>query len=312
VRAAVLEGDAEIPNLVAVSYYDQKPVHFLSTICETIKWIVCEKSVYCVDTEKKETMKFLRLNINNDYNHDMGSVDIADQLRNYYRFDHWMRKRKWWWAIFFWNMGVLLVNSYVSYKTYMESIGERPISHYNFRKAIALSWIDWKTYWPDRMRVASAASVVTTLSEARCQSPRSKKRKTPPTRQSSRSATSTETKGDKRTRAIPLTTHTLCPHNGKHRDRLRISFGDHFPEKALSYERHCGLCMWATKGRNRSNILHCSTCNVHLCITCFKAFHCIRDVKDLQVHFETIQNNEFTIVTTPGRRDLNAERFAQI
>ena len=32
VKAAVLEGDSEMPDLVAVSYYDQKPVHFLSTI----------------------------------------------------------------------------------------------------------------------------------------------------------------------------------------------------------------------------------------------------------------------------------------
>ena len=29
VKGAVLEGDSEIPDLVAVSYYDQKPVHFL-------------------------------------------------------------------------------------------------------------------------------------------------------------------------------------------------------------------------------------------------------------------------------------------
>ena len=39
VKAAVLDGDPDVPNLVAVSYYDQKPVHFLSTICESIHWI---------------------------------------------------------------------------------------------------------------------------------------------------------------------------------------------------------------------------------------------------------------------------------
>ena len=43
VKAAVLGGDSEMPDLIAVSYYDQKPVHFLSTICESIKWIQCEK-----------------------------------------------------------------------------------------------------------------------------------------------------------------------------------------------------------------------------------------------------------------------------
>ena len=83
VKAAVLVGDEEVPDLVAVSYYDQKPVHFLSMICESIKWIECHKEVYCVETEQVETMKFLHLNINDSYNHDMCGVDIADQLRNY-------------------------------------------------------------------------------------------------------------------------------------------------------------------------------------------------------------------------------------
>ncbi|KAL7562479.1 hypothetical protein ACA910_005453 [Epithemia clementina (nom. ined.)] len=151
VKAAVLVGDSEIPNLVAVSYYDQKPVHFLFTICKSIRWVQCEKKVYCVETKQMEVVKFLCLNINNDYNHDMGNVDIADQLRNYYRFDHWMRKRKWWWALFFWAIGLLLVNCYLCYKHYIISIGKTPISQYEFCKAIALAWIDWPTYWPDRM-----------------------------------------------------------------------------------------------------------------------------------------------------------------
>ena len=92
VKAAVLVGDEEVPDLVAVSYYDQKPVHFLSTICESIKWIECHKEVYCVEIEHVEMMKFLHLYINNSYNHDMGGADIADQLCNYYRFDHWSRQ----------------------------------------------------------------------------------------------------------------------------------------------------------------------------------------------------------------------------
>ena len=152
VKGAVLEGDSGIPDLLAMSYYDQKPVHFLSTICESIKWIQCEKPVYCVEMDQVEKLKFLCLNINNDYNHDMGGVDIADQLWNYYRFNHWMRKRKWWWLIFFWALGVLLVNTYVAYNTYMVSIGKQPMSHYNFHKAIALAWIDPTTYWSDRMK----------------------------------------------------------------------------------------------------------------------------------------------------------------
>ena len=59
VKAAVLEGDSDVPNLVAVSYYDQKPVHFLSTICESIQWIQCQKQVYCSETQQLETLTFL-------------------------------------------------------------------------------------------------------------------------------------------------------------------------------------------------------------------------------------------------------------
>ena len=115
VKGAVLEGDDDMPGLVAVSYYDQKPVHFLSTICEEIRWIKLQRKVYCNETQSMVSFLFLRLNINNAYNKGMGEVDVADQLRNSYRFDHWLRKRKWWHAFFFWGFGVLLVNAYIAY-----------------------------------------------------------------------------------------------------------------------------------------------------------------------------------------------------
>jgi hypothetical protein len=152
VKAAVLVGDPSVPDLVAVSFYDQKPVHFLSTICTSIKWIQLERQVYNVETDKCETMKFLRLNFNDAYNRDMGAVDISDQLRNTYRFDHWMRKRKWWWSFFFWGIGVLLVNAYVSYRKFCEDNNLQPMSQYNFRKKITLAWMDQKKYWPHRFK----------------------------------------------------------------------------------------------------------------------------------------------------------------
>ena len=158
VKAAVLVGDEAVPDLVAVSYYDHKPVHFLSTICKSIKWIECHKEVHCVETEQVEMMKFLHLNINNSYNHGMGGVDIADQLRDYYGFDHWSRQRKWWWSIFLWAMGVLLVNAYVLYKEYMHSIGKQLMSRYEFRKSITLAWLDPTTYWPNQSNKTMAST----------------------------------------------------------------------------------------------------------------------------------------------------------
>jgi Transposase IS4 len=101
VKAAVLKGDDDCPNMIALSVYDSKPVYFLSMIHDRIEWVENTNVVFCQETNKNETNKFLRLNINTDYNFKMNDVNQADQLRNCYRFDHWMRKRKWWWSIFF-------------------------------------------------------------------------------------------------------------------------------------------------------------------------------------------------------------------
>ena len=54
-KAAVLDRDPDVPNLVAVSYYDQEPVHFLSTTCESIHWIQCQKQVYCSETQRLQS-----------------------------------------------------------------------------------------------------------------------------------------------------------------------------------------------------------------------------------------------------------------
>jgi hypothetical protein len=40
--------------------------------------------------KKKALMKYLRLNVIDDYNNNMNLTDIADQLRGSYRPDRWM------------------------------------------------------------------------------------------------------------------------------------------------------------------------------------------------------------------------------
>ena len=45
-------------------------------------------------------MPLYRLNIVDYYFYNMWNVDIADQLRNVYRYySHWYRSIKWWWDI---------------------------------------------------------------------------------------------------------------------------------------------------------------------------------------------------------------------
>jgi hypothetical protein len=291
----VLEGDPTVPNLVAVSYYDQKPVHFLSTICQEIKWIRKERSVFNVDTGKVQTMEFLRLAINDDYNHKMGNVDIADQLRNYYRFDHWMRKRKWWWSMFFWGFGVLLVNCYVSYKTLCKSEGVIPMSHYEFRKRIALAWMNPDKYWPNRFSKKaqnSSAGGTNSTNTASSQSTLSRKRGP-----DSLDSESSSVCNKKKCYGVRVTDRNLDPRTGELRNRLGFGPGQHGPVVPSQKYPACALHNWAYYGNKdgvvRKQILFCDTCKVSLCVPCWKRFHEIQEVADLKASMGASSNLEY-------------------
>jgi hypothetical protein len=83
-------------------------------------WIQKKRKVWDAVHQEVKLIGFLRLNIVDDYNNDMNSTDIADQLRNVYRCDHWMRNRKWWWAFLIWAIGVAGVNAYKIYDVMYE------------------------------------------------------------------------------------------------------------------------------------------------------------------------------------------------
>ena len=77
----------------------------------------------------------------------MGDVDLADQLRGVYRLDRWLRNCKWWWSMLLFYTGVLLTNAYRVYLRVNEDDGVTTkakglLSHYEFRKTIALYWIN--------------------------------------------------------------------------------------------------------------------------------------------------------------------------
>ena len=73
------------------------------------------------------------------YNNGMGNVDVADKLRGVYRFDRWLRNRKWWWSLMFWYISVLLTNAYKFYMQMYKEEDRKPWykEQYKFRKAIS-------------------------------------------------------------------------------------------------------------------------------------------------------------------------------
>ena len=115
-KEEIMKGKPKCPDLISTSFTDTTLIHYLRMSSGELKWVVCEKDVYNVETGAKEPLQFLRMCYINDYNHQIGDVDKSDQLRNNFRFDDWLRKRKWWWSIMFWSIGIILVNAYIVYR----------------------------------------------------------------------------------------------------------------------------------------------------------------------------------------------------
>eukprot|EP00957_Ditylum_brightwellii_P015829 1192138-Ditylum_brightwellii.AAC.1 len=71
IKAAILCGYPGCEGLVVLSMYDTKLVHFLTTANDSIAWIEKAREVYLKEYSKKIKIKYLHLNINDDYNHRM-------------------------------------------------------------------------------------------------------------------------------------------------------------------------------------------------------------------------------------------------
>lgn len=67
-----------------------------------------------------------------DYNHNIGGVDIANQLREAYETHRATRRN--WWPLFYWLIDVVVINSYRLYRVHVKS--ESPLTHLEFRTAL--------------------------------------------------------------------------------------------------------------------------------------------------------------------------------
>jgi Transposase IS4 len=287
VKAAVLRGDKDCMDLVACSFYDTKPVHIISMVCDTIKWVEKTRLVYDSEQSKMVAMKFLRLNLNDDYNNDMGHVDVADQLRGNYRMDRWLRQYKWWWSIWLWGFGVLLVNAYIFYQKSMDEWGvpkRERLSHYEFRRRIALAWVSKDEPTMKQRRRANLPNPATIAG----------KRKAPPQQTSARSTrtktadtrtvdstppsilavdTANKESSCKKGKASAVTDLSLNTATGTFARRLDPTAGHWLTESPNRPK--CALHRWACGNAMsyRLNVFYCTFCMVNLCIDCFRIFH---------------------------------------
>jgi len=294
VKAAKLVGDPDCPNLIASSVYDTKPVHYLSMVSKSIKWKKLERKVFNVETNQVETMEFLRLNQIDAYNHGMGDVDLADQLRGVYRLDRWVRNRKWWWSMLFFSIGVLLTNAYKVYLRVNEDEGITTksnglMSHYEFRKAIALYWINDK----EALKIYSCGATTAAPGAATFQSPTSVSTMSG----SDNDYTITSSIGSDK-RAPPVNDGSLNEY-GRLKRRLDRSLR-HFPRRATG-RPYCCIHKWLGY-RTEKQTMYCPDCNVHLCVDCYTPFHECVDMVGAKPYFASLFLEDAKPVAAKKRR----------
>ena len=139
--SARAEGIPQGCEVICTSYYDDSPFMMMSNIVEGVDVIEFYRKCYSTGTQKHFWVCIKRLSLADLYNHNMNQVDLADQLRTWYRPDGlWTRQKKWWWNIFLWCMGQAVVNAYVMYKVVCQEEGKRPMTHLEFHVAVAAAW----------------------------------------------------------------------------------------------------------------------------------------------------------------------------
>jgi hypothetical protein len=67
-----------------------------------------------------------------DYNHNIGGVNIANQLREAYKTHRATRRN--WWPLFYWLIDVVVINSYRLYQVHVGN--KSPLTHLKFRTAL--------------------------------------------------------------------------------------------------------------------------------------------------------------------------------
>ena len=233
----------------------------------SLKWVEKVKWVYNKNEAKNVGMRFLWCEVNDDYNNGMNGIDIADQFWGMSHIDQWMRKWRWWWAIWIWGVQLLLVNAYILCKTTQLIMWKKDkksiMSHDDFWHQIALAWLlgndgSSTNNQPVKMwkfQDSTAFDCSTTSTKAR-----------------------------------RVNNSALDPHSGV---LWRWLDDDaHYPIPLPDAKCPChSLCWWVQKTmeqKNRLNVSYCVKCNVSLCVLCFKPFHTISGVKELKLQ---VRNN---------------------
>ena len=103
---------------------------------------------------------------------------------------------------------------------------------------------------------------------------------------------SSSASADSSKKAKRVNDNLLNPYSGALSMRLDYDF--HFPVLHNMMYPVCSLCQWAEDNRDvrvrKASIIACDKCHISLCATCFKPFHQVADVNQLQS--QVLKNEE--------------------
>ena len=83
--------------------------------------------------------------------------------------------------------------------------------------------------------------------------------------------------GLKRLQCSTVTDKSMDPYTGKLRCRLDKKLV-HWPVQIKTQHSQCQMHTWLYNVKYRSQLMHCPTCNVNLCLDCYKPFHEIPNI----------------------------------
>jgi hypothetical protein len=176
-----------------------------------------------------------------------------------------------------------------------EGVDEKHIlSQHNFRKAIALAWIDPENHLPmgrERRQKYRARTTPAKLSEAR------------------RSVRKDESKKNDKHRSEQFTDKTVGPAGRLTVTRLDPSL-NHLPVPSGEKSR-CSLHRWLGI-ETQKDLMKCEACNISVCVRCYYCFHTIEDLlgqkEKLRIFYKNDANNKKTAMDCCGNVPISTIR----
>ena len=257
-----------VDKVLAILWIDNGPVTMLSTIhgLKEASWQVeknrrrprksslnANKVREMFGNNSRKNLKIPR--VINDYNHYMGGVDIADQLRSYNSTQ--LTSNRNWMPLFFWILDIVLVNSYK-----LAGLNGWTKSQVAFRKKLLWSLI----------RIAEGGREGEEEEEEEEEKEEEEEEEE-----------KEEEEEEEEIQIKPSTKKIRITRNSTADDlpAVRLKVGNHFPIYNAQ-RKTCVWCNWQVKKEGKNidiprSFISCKLCNAHLCMSkthnCFEDFH---------------------------------------